>query len=85
MQYLHKSLKKLNGERDLASNQLLLTGSKSYEVGVSSKNARVLKVGILSIQFTELHCLKSVATRGAEKIATRERVSATKSTVIPRG
>lgn len=34
LEYLHKSLKKLNGERDLASNQLLLTGSKSYEVGL---------------------------------------------------
>ncbi|KAG0612549.1 hypothetical protein M758_6G036500 [Ceratodon purpureus] len=34
LEYLHKSLKKLNGERDLASNHQLLSGSKSYEVGL---------------------------------------------------
>ncbi|XP_024399783.1 uncharacterized protein [Physcomitrium patens] len=33
LEYLHKSLKKLNGEKDSASNQLLL-GNKGYEVGL---------------------------------------------------
>ncbi|XP_024381935.1 uncharacterized protein [Physcomitrium patens] len=34
LEYLHKALKKLAGEKDLVSNQLLLNGSKSYEVGL---------------------------------------------------
>lgn len=34
LEYLHRALKKLNGEKDLAANHQLLTGNKSYEVGL---------------------------------------------------
>nr|ADB81910.1 MIKC* MADS-box transcription factor [Funaria hygrometrica] len=34
LEHLHRALKKLNGEKDLAANHQFLTGSKSYEVGL---------------------------------------------------
>ncbi|XP_024403429.1 uncharacterized protein [Physcomitrium patens] len=34
LEYLHRALKNSNGEKDLAANHQLLTGSKSYEIGL---------------------------------------------------
>jgi hypothetical protein len=43
VQYLHKALKKLSGEKDLALNQQLASGSsKSYEVGVLQDEVKKL-------------------------------------------